>query len=404
VGGLVLGLGVIAAWLIAQSIARRLRRIVEVATAVTAGDLDQKPIEDGSFDEIGTLARAFNAMLSQLRGLIANVQELAKREQEILAEANRTLELRVEERTGQLSHANEQLKREMAERSKIEADLRHAQKLESVGRLAAGVAHEINTPIQFVSDSVHFVRDALNDLVTVVGKLQLVRRSVLEGNDAVAAATEASEAEQQADVEYLFENAPSALDRALDGLERVATIVRSMKEFAHPDQKEMSTVDLNQAVQSTLIIATNEYKYVADVEADFGELPQVYCHAGDVNQAVLNIIVNAAHAIGDVVKGTERRGRITVRTRVEGTQAVISIADTGGGIPEAIRERIFDPFFTTKEVGKGTGQGLAISRSVIVDKHQGTLTFETEMGQGTTFFIRIPFERRPADAQATLAA
>jgi signal transduction histidine kinase len=180
-----------------------------------------------------------------------------------------------------------------------------------------------------------------------------------------------------------------ALDRARDGLGRVAAIVRSMKEFAHPDRKEMAQVDINQAVSSTLVIASNEYKYVAEVETDFSTLPPVNCFAGEINQVVLNLIVNAAHAISDVVKGTANKGKIRVATRVLGDQVEIAITDTGKGIPVDVRSRIFDPFFTTKEVGKGTGQGLAIARSVIVDKHGGTLHFETEVGQGTSFYIRL---------------
>lgn len=183
---------------------------------------------------------------------------------------------------------------------------------------------------------------------------------------------------------------PQALDRCLDGLDRVATIVRSMKEFAHPDSKEKEPIDLNRAIASTITIARNEYKYVAEVETDFAELPPVMCHPGELNQVILNIVVNAAHAIGDAVAGTDHRGRIAVRTSQEGGDVVISIADTGSGIPPAIREHIFDPFFTTKEVGKGTGQGLAIARSVVVDMHHGKLTFESEVGKGTTFFIRLP--------------
>jgi two-component system, NtrC family, sensor kinase len=193
-----------------------------------------------------------------------------------------------------------------------------------------------------------------------------------------------------ADLTYLVDHMPNAIDRALDGLDRVASIVRSMKEFAHPDAMEMTYVDLNRAVESTLIIARNEYKYVADVQTDFGHLPLVRCHAGDVNQAVLNVVVNAAHAIADVVAGTPNRGLITVRTRVDHDDVVVSIGDTGGGIPEAIRDRICDPFFTTKEVGRGTGQGLAITRTVIVDRHRGELTFDSVIGRGTTCHLRLP--------------
>ncbi|MEJ0084213.1 MAG: ATP-binding protein [Pseudomonadota bacterium] len=282
---------------------------------------------------------------------------------------------------------------DVTDQRRLESELAQAQKLESVGRLAAGVAHEINTPVQFVSDSVHFVREAMDDLSGIVDKYRELRTATQNSNgdaNIAAAAKAAEEAEDDADLDYILENAPVALDRARDGLGRVAAIVRSMKEFAHPDRKEMAQVDINQAISSTLVIATNEYKYVAELETGFGELPPVNCYAGEINQVVLNLIVNASHAIADVVKGTAAKGKIRVTTRVLGEQVEIAISDTGNGIPVEVRPRIFDPFFTTKEVGKGTGQGLAIARSVVVDKHAGTLHFETETGQGTTFFIRLP--------------
>ena len=279
---------------------------------------------------------------------------------------------------------------DVTDQRRLESDLAQAQKLESVGRLAAGVAHEINTPVQFVSDSVHFVREAMDDLSTIVDKYRQLRTALENGADVESAPKAAKKAEDDADLDYILENAPVALDRARDGLGRVATIVRSMKEFAHPDRKEMAHADLNQAISSTLVIASNEYKYVAQVETRLAELPLVNCYAGEINQVLLNLIVNAAHAIGDVVKGTESKGKITIITRVLGDSIEIAIADTGRGIPVDARARIFDPFFTTKEVGKGTGQGLAIARTVVVDKHGGSLHFETEVGQGTTFFVRLP--------------
>jgi signal transduction histidine kinase len=269
-----------------------------------------------------------------------------------------------------------------------------------VGRLAAGVAHEINTPVQFVSDSVHFVREAMDDLSSIVDKYRELRTATERGVDIAAAAKAAEEAEDDADLDYILENAPVALDRARDGLGRVAAIVRSMKEFAHPDRKEMAQANLNQAISSTLVIASNEYKYVADVDTHFADLPLVNCYAGEINQVVLNLIVNAAHAIGDVVKGTGTKGKITVTTRVLGDSVEISVGDTGKGIPVEVRSRIFDPFFTTKEVGKGTGQGLAIARTVVVEKHGGTLHFETEIGRGTTFFIRLPISGSASDSAA----
>ena len=270
----------------------------------------------------------------------------------------------------------------------LELELQQSQKLESVGRLAAGVAHEINTPVQFVGDSVRFVRDALPDLA---------RALALHGG----AAREPSD--DDLDVDYVLEQSPIALDRALDGLDRVATIVRSMKAFAHPDTSEMASCDLNAAIESVLTIARNEYKYVADVDLRLGELPPVTCHAGELNQVVLNLVVNAAHAIGDAIAGTERRGVIGIATRVDGADAVIAISDTGTGIPDAVRARIFDPFFTTKPVGKGTGQGLAIARTLVVDHHRGALSFTSEVGKGTTFEIRVPV-RPPRAASAMEAA
>jgi len=301
---------------------------------------------------------------------------------------------------------------DVTDQRRLENDLAQAQKLESVGRLAAGVAHEINTPVQFVSDSVHFVREAMDDLSEIVERYRALRAateaSAQTAPDIKAAAKAAEEAEDDADLDYILENAPVALDRAREGLGRVAAIVRSMKEFAHPDRKEMAQADLNQAISSTLVIASNEYKYVADVETQFAELPLVNCYAGEINQVVLNLIVNAAHAIGDTVKGQPGgeapvKGRITVRTRVLDDSVEIAIGDTGKGIPADVRPRIFDPFFTTKEVGKGTGQGLAIARNVIVDKHHGTLHFDTEIGKGTTFYIRLPIDG-PATASETASA
>jgi signal transduction histidine kinase len=308
---------------------------------------------------------------------LRELRVIARREA-ALARSTEDVEREVQHRTAELAAANASLQSEMKARLQVETDLRQAQKLESVGRLAAGVAHEINTPVQFVSDSIHFLRDATTDLMTTIGHLRDVEASVLAGTPSMEAAEAAAYAAETADLPYLVEHMPKA-------------IVRSMKEFAHPDSLEMAPVDLNRAIESTLVIARNEYKYVADVETQFAVLPPVRCHAGDVNQAVLNVIVNAAHAIADVVAGTADRGRITVRTALEadGT-VVVSVADTGGGIPEAIRDRVFDPFFTTKDVGRGTGQGLAIARAIIVDRHRGELSFETEVGRGTTWYLRLP--------------
>ncbi len=287
---------------------------------------------------------------------------------------------------------------DVTELRRLGRELAAAQKLESVGRLAAGVAHEINTPVQFVSDNVEFVRTSMTDVAAVIRAYRDLKDAAKSSGDVATTLQLAEDAEQSADLDYILSNAPQALESSVEGLRRIATIVRSMKEFAHPDQAQMTLADLNQAIRSTLVIAHNEYKYIADLSTELGELPRVPCYLGEINQVILNLLVNAAHAISDVVKDSGSLGKLMVRTRLDGDMVEISVGDSGTGIPEAARDHIFDPFFTTKEVGRGTGQGLAIAHSVIVKKHGGTLRFETECGVGTTFFIRLPIQAYDADA------
>jgi signal transduction histidine kinase len=284
-----------------------------------------------------------------------------------------------------ITDVTEQLAQQIAERQ-LEAELRQAQKLEAVGQLASGIAHEINTPIQYVGDGTRFVKDAFTSVAEVLRVHQAALGSVQLPSEVEVRLRSAVEA---ADLDYILEEVPKASAQVLEGVQRVSSIVRAMKEFAHPDQKEMVPMDLNRALSATLEISRNEYKYIADVQTDYGDVPLVCCHAGELNQVFLNIIVNAAHAIADVVEETKGRGVIGVRTRAEAGHVIVAISDTGGGIPCEIQDKIFDPFFTTKPVGRGTGQGLAIARSV-VKKHAGQLTFTTEPGRGTTFVVRLP--------------
>ncbi|HXZ40831.1 MAG TPA: CHASE domain-containing protein [Terriglobales bacterium] len=274
-------------------------------------------------------------------------------------------------------------------RVRLEMDLRHAQKLEAVGGLAAGIAHEINTPIQFVGDNTHFLQGAFDDLAKVLAKYRQLHQAAANGGAGRELAEEVTKAEKSANLDFLMQEIPSALEQSMDGVTRVATIVKAMREFAHTDRGEKIATDLNKNLQSTLIVARNEIKYVADVETDFQELPLVKCNGGDVNQVFLNLLVNAAHAIKDRREPEAKKGVIGIRTRREGDHVVISISDTGCGIPANIHDKIFEPFFTTKEVGRGTGQGLAIART-IVERHGGSITFDTEVGRGTTFHIRLP--------------
>jgi PAS domain S-box-containing protein len=279
-------------------------------------------------------------------------------------------------------------------RHDMEVKLRYSQKLECIGQLAAGIAHEINTPMQYIGDNTRFLQDAFADLCRVVGAIEDLPRQGHGSSGLAELLVPIDAALRAADVEFLVTEIPKAIDQSLQGVDRVTTIVRAMKEFSHPGSGQKTAVDLNHAIESTLTVARNEYKYVADLETDFDpNLPPVPCLPGEFNQVILNLIVNAAHAITDVVgKGGERKGRITVRSRLEGDWVEVRVEDTGAGIPEGVRDRIFEPFFTTKPMGLGSGQGLAIAHSVIVEKHAGTLAFETRVGHGTVFIIRLPLK------------
>ena len=276
--------------------------------------------------------------------------------------------------------------RDLTEAKQLQIELQHAQKLEAVGRLAAGVAHEINTPIQYIGDNTRFLEGAVKSLLEL---LEQQRRVLAEAPIARMKRLELEGAAARADVEFLVQEVPQTVTEMLDGLKRVATIVRALLEFAHPDQGEMAEADVNRILTATLEVARTEYKYVADLEVQLTPVPNVLCHSGDLSQVFLNLVVNAVHAVMDLARPEGKKGRITVGTRAEGGQVVVSIQDDGCGIPEAVRGRIFEPFFSTKEAGRGTGQGLAIVKR-IVEKHRGGIDFETEVGRGTTFFVRLP--------------
>ncbi|MBI4644648.1 MAG: PAS domain S-box protein [Deltaproteobacteria bacterium] len=286
------------------------------------------------------------------------------------------------------------LGRDITERLILEMQLAQAQKLESIGQLAAGIAHEINTPIQYVGDNTRFLRDAFGDLLQLLEKHKDLLEACKTGTVAPTLLGRVETASREADLDYLVDEIPAAISQSLEGVERVAKIVRAMKDFSHPGTVEKQAVDLNKAIESTITVTRNEWKYVAEMVTDLDpSLPLVPCRPDELNQVILNIIINAAHAIAEAVgREPAEKGTITIKTRRNGEGVEILISDTGPGIPEEFRSRIFDPFFTTKEVGKGTGQGLAISHSVIADKHGGSINFETTLGQGTTFIIRLPVE------------
>ncbi|HEY6802884.1 MAG TPA: ATP-binding protein [Pyrinomonadaceae bacterium] len=289
--------------------------------------------------------------------------------------------------------------RDITERKLLENQLRQAQKLESVGQLAAGIAHEINTPTQYVSDNTRFLIDAFQDLLKVHDAYAELASSARAGTTTPTLLAEVDKSIKDADLEFLTEEIPKALTQSLEGTQRISKIVQSMKDFAHPGVAVKQACDLNRAIDSTITVACGEWKYVAHLITDFDPmLPLVPCLQGELNQVILNMIINASHAIADVVgDGSKGKGTITISTTLAPPWAEIRIRDTGTGIPEKYRSRIFDPFFTTKQVGKGTGQGLAISHNVIVEKHGGTISLESAEDTGTTFIIRLPLQETSTD-------
>lgn len=280
------------------------------------------------------------------------------------------------------------------ERDFMEIQLRHAQKLESIGQLAAGVAHEINTPVQYVGDNIRFVGDYFQDLKDLIAKFMLLHEAAQNGEIKENLLENIEKSIQSADLEFLLEEIPLAIKQSLEGVSSVSRIVQSMKDFSHPGTSKKIMVDLNNIISSTITVSRNEWKYVAELEKDFDlSLPQVNCLPDEFNQAILNLILNACHAIQEKEgENSSKLGKITIKTYSKGSDCFVEITDSGAGIKPEIQDKIFDPFFTTKKVGKGTGQGLAIVHSVIGDKHQGQIDFKTTVGVGTTFIVKIPID------------
>ncbi len=302
-----------------------------------------------------------------------NPPELLKRVQTHLELAllRRDLERQVEEKTSQLLQA---------------------QRLESMGQLAAGIAHEVNSPMQFIGNNADFLSQALEELAALRRQYHQVYQQARAGQPvAPGLLEELAAALEAADVDYLVTETTKALGKVQEGVTRVVEIVEGMRELAHPGGREKVVVDLNHLVQSATAVCRNEWKYVADLGLDLdSSLPPVPCFPGEISQCVVNLVVNAAHTIADVVKGTEGKGKISLSSRVAGTWAELRVADTGAGIPPEVQPRIFEFLFTTKEFGKGTGQGLSLVQRVVRDHHGGEVSFETEMGKGTTFVLRLP--------------
>jgi len=278
-------------------------------------------------------------------------------------------------------------------RALLESRPAQSQRLESIGQLAAGIAHEINTPTQYVADNTRFLQENFNSLLQALECSRDLLRTSGEPRSWSERANAMDDLAQRLDLEYIQSEIPKAIMQSLEGIERISTIIRAMRDFSHADSGTMESADLNSAIRSTVTVCRNRWKYVADLEMALdSDLPKVPVLLNEFNQVVLNLVVNAADAIADSVRSNSgHKGVLRVVTRTTGRWAVVEVSDNGPGIPDAIRARVFEPFFTTKEVGKGTGQGLSLSHTTIVKKHHGRITFETS-ASGTTFTVCLPLE------------
>lgn len=271
--------------------------------------------------------------------------------------------------------------------------LERTQMLQSLGRLTAGIAHEINTPIQFIGDNLHFLSEGFDELLSLLEEYEKNRTDVCKSDLSDNLNERIVSVKAKADMDFFTNEVPKAIAQSIDGIKRVSSMISAMRDFSHIDERRFDRADLNKAVKSTVVILRNEVKYVADVKMDLDyDMPAVMCCIDEIQQVFLNLIINAAHSIGDCISEGAERGLITISSRVQDNYAVFTISDTGKGISPDIREKIFEPFFTTKSPGHGTGQGLSIVRSVVLERHRGKLDLESSEGVGTTFIIYIPIE------------
>ena len=284
---------------------------------------------------------------------------------------NHEIEKTVEERTNELKKAYQTLEMSAKQTEKIQSELLQSEKMASIGSLASGIAHEINTPIQYIGDNLQFLFDEQKNIFYALEKCD-------------------DETKEKIDLKFLKEEVPGSLKQSLEGLSQVANLVKSMKEFAHPGSEQLKPVNINRAINNVVTVLRSQWKYIADIDLNLDEdLPEIPCLHGEFNQIILNIIVNACHAVEDKKEKSEK-GKIKIETEELDENIVIIISDNGTGIPQNIESKIFDLFFTTKEVGKGSGQGLAIAYSLINEKLNGSIKVDSEEGKGTSIIITLP--------------
>ena len=316
------------------------------------GTVSAQLAEINTTDEIGQFGSTFNQMIIEIRAHQKKIAEYTK---------------------------------------KLELEVIHSEKMASIGQLAAGVAHEINNPIGFVSSNLKTLSDYIEDISGLSKEYRKLVGGLKQDSDADGGLPDVSgqvkritALEEEIDIDFLLNDISELIEESRDGTERIKKIVQDLKDFAHPGEDKPKFADINKNMDSTVNVVRNELKYKADIAKDYGDLPQVQCYPQLLNQVFMNLLVNAAQSI-------EERGEIKIITRADNGYVEIKISDTGSGIPKENLSRIFDPFFTTKDVGKGTGLGLNVAHNII-KKHHGTIVVESNVGTGTTFTIKIPVE------------
>ncbi len=362
-------------------------------------DADSAPSPETSQERLARLERLLAARDETIASLIDRVDARGTDLGGAFVVMQRTVALEevVTRKTRELETERAQLSTALDELKNTQSRLMQAEKMQSIGQLAAGIAHEINTPTQYVSDNVTFLKRVFPQMLGLIDVLVDYARAGAAGELDAEQATRMEERIKRARLDYIAENVPSALEQSLEGLQRITTIVRAMKDFSHSSQGEKELASLADIISVSITVARNEWKYIAELETEFApDLPEVPCLRDEIGQVILNLVVNAAHAIVEANKAhPSTLGKIVVSTHRAGDFAEVRVRDSGTGIPEHIRNRVFDPFFTTKGVGKGTGQGLAIAYNIVVEKHGGQIGFDTEDGKGSTFIVRLPLKAPP---------
>lgn len=357
---------------------------IQIIICTAYSDYSWKEIQSrlGKSDRLLILKKPFEPI--ELHRMVSTLCKKWQSEHEVRSHLN-DLDQRVQQRTEELRVAYQSLQKEIKEREAVEIQLRHAQKMEAVGQLAAGIAHEISTPIQFINDNLYFMQGFVDDYTNLINTYRKVFDEATSGFP-----EELALMESELDLPYLQSQAPIALTQALDGISHISKIVSSMRRYSHRSADSPTPLSVNSILEQSLTICHHAYKYVADIQRDFGDVPDIAGFETELGQVLINLIVNAAHAIEDAGRSDEEKGVICISTGTTNKGVVVSIKDSGVGIPVDIQNRIFEPFFTTKPVGRGTGQGLAIAYSIIVDKHGGEIELDSVPSHGTTFRLHLP--------------